>query len=65
MLESTVLQGRDVNDLYWNAILIFGGGLTLGVILTESGGKILLSINLEILVESNSEDIQFILVCLA
>ncbi|MHA1199681.1 MAG: SLC13 family permease, partial [Candidatus Heimdallarchaeaceae archaeon] len=35
--KSLVLKGNDVNDLNWNAILIFGGGLTLGVILTESG----------------------------
>ncbi len=44
--ESTVLQGRDVNDLNWNAILVFGGGLTLGVILTESGAGDLIAFSL-------------------
>ena len=45
--ESTVLRGKDVNDLNWNAILIFGGGLTLGVILTESGAGDLIAFSLE------------------
>ena len=44
---STVLRGKDVNDLNWNAILIFGGGLTLGVILTESGAGDLIAFSLE------------------
>ncbi len=34
-----VLEDRDINDLSWNAILIFGGGLALGVIMTESGAS--------------------------
>jgi sodium-dependent dicarboxylate transporter 2/3/5 len=33
--------------LNWNAILIFGGGLTLGVILTESGAGDLIAYSLE------------------
>lgn len=45
--KSTVLKGRDVNDLNWNAILIFGGGLTLGVVLTESGAGDLIAFSLE------------------
>ncbi len=45
--NSTVLRGKDVNDLNWNAILIFGGGLTLGVILTESGAGDLIAFSLE------------------
>jgi sodium-dependent dicarboxylate transporter 2/3/5 len=44
--EGTVLQGRDVNDLNWNAILVFGGGLTLGVILTESGAGDLIAFSI-------------------
>ncbi|MCG3222489.1 MAG: anion permease, partial [Candidatus Heimdallarchaeota archaeon] len=44
--ESTVLQGRDINDLNWNAILVFGGGLTLGIILTESGAGDLIAFSL-------------------
>ncbi|UJG43902.1 MAG: DASS family sodium-coupled anion symporter [Candidatus Heimdallarchaeum endolithica] len=32
-----VLQDKDINDLNWNALLIFGGGLVLGVVMTESG----------------------------
>ncbi|NPD89849.1 MAG: DASS family sodium-coupled anion symporter [Asgard group archaeon] len=44
--DATVLQGRDVNDLNWNAILIFGGGLTLGVVLTESGAGDLIAFSL-------------------
>ena len=45
-LEGTVLQGSDVNDLNWNAILVFGGGLTLGVILTESGAGDLIAFSI-------------------
>ena len=45
--KSLVLRGKDVNDLNWNAILIFGGGLTLGVILTESGAGDLIAYSLE------------------
>ncbi len=45
--KSTVLKGRDINDINWNAILIFGGGLTLGVILTESGAGDLIAFSLE------------------
>ncbi|MHA1953276.1 MAG: SLC13 family permease, partial [Candidatus Heimdallarchaeaceae archaeon] len=44
--EATILQGRDVNDLNWNAILVFGGGLTLGVILTESGAGDLIAFSI-------------------
>ncbi|MHA1303160.1 MAG: SLC13 family permease [Candidatus Heimdallarchaeaceae archaeon] len=32
-----VLEDKDINDINWNALLIFGGGLVLGVIMTESG----------------------------
>ena len=45
--KGTVLRGNDVNDLNWNAILIFGGGLVLGVILTESGTGDLIAFSLE------------------
>ena len=45
--KSKVLIGRDVNDLNWNAILVFGGGLVLGVILTESGAGDLIAYSLE------------------
>jgi sodium-dependent dicarboxylate transporter 2/3/5 len=45
--KTVVLKGRDVNDLNWNAILIFGGGLTLGVVLTESGAGDLIAFSLE------------------
>ena len=45
--KGTVLRGNDVNDLNWNAILIFGGGLVLGVILTESGAGDLIAFSLE------------------
>ena len=45
--KTTVLKGRDVNDINWNAILIFGGGLTLGVVLTESGAGDLIAFSLE------------------
>jgi len=45
--DTKVLEGKDVNDLNWNAILIFGGGLTLGVILTESGAGDLIAYSLE------------------
>ncbi|MCE7741098.1 MAG: DASS family sodium-coupled anion symporter [Candidatus Heimdallarchaeota archaeon] len=45
--KSLVLKGNDINDLNWNAILIFGGGLTLGVILTESGAGDLIAYSLE------------------
>ncbi|MCG3216650.1 MAG: DASS family sodium-coupled anion symporter [Candidatus Heimdallarchaeota archaeon] len=43
----SVLEGRDVNDLNWNAILIFGGGLVLGVVLTQSGTGDLIAFSLE------------------
>jgi sodium-dependent dicarboxylate transporter 2/3/5 len=52
--EATVLQGRDVNDLNWNAILVFGGGLTLGVILTESGAGDMIAFSLGNLSFSNN-----------
>lgn len=45
--KSKVLIGRDVNDLNWNAILVFGGGLVLGVILTESGAGDLIAYSLQ------------------
>ena len=45
--KSKILIGRDVNDLNWNAILVFGGGLVLGVILTESGAGDLIAYSLE------------------
>ena len=45
--ESKILEGRDVNDLNWNAILIFGGGLVLGVILTEAGAGDMIAYSLE------------------
>ncbi len=44
--KSLVLRGKDINDLNWNAILIFGGGLTLGVILTESGAGDLIAFSI-------------------
>jgi sodium-dependent dicarboxylate transporter 2/3/5 len=45
--KSKILIGRDVNDLNWNAILVFGGGLVLGVILTESGAGDLIAYSLQ------------------
>ncbi len=47
--KSTVLRGLDINDINWNAILIFGGGLVLGVLLTESGTGDLIAFSLETL----------------
>ncbi|MHA1347372.1 MAG: SLC13 family permease [Candidatus Heimdallarchaeaceae archaeon] len=44
---SKILEGRDINDLNWNAILIFGGGLVLGVVLTEAGAGDMIAFSLE------------------
>ncbi|MBY9001997.1 MAG: DASS family sodium-coupled anion symporter [Candidatus Heimdallarchaeota archaeon] len=44
---TTILEGRDVNDLNWNAILIFGGGLVLGVVLTEAGAGDMIAFSLQ------------------
>ncbi|MCK4973225.1 MAG: DASS family sodium-coupled anion symporter, partial [Candidatus Heimdallarchaeota archaeon] len=44
---SKILEGRDMNDLNWNAILIFGGGLVLGVVLTEAGAGDMIAFSLE------------------
>ncbi|MHA1222075.1 MAG: SLC13 family permease [Candidatus Heimdallarchaeaceae archaeon] len=39
LLIPRILKDRDINDLNWSSLLIFGGGLVLGVIMTETGAS--------------------------
>ncbi|MHA1685819.1 MAG: SLC13 family permease [Candidatus Heimdallarchaeaceae archaeon] len=51
MFIPKLLVDKDINDINWSALIIFGGGLALGVIMTETGASDLIAYsitNLEI-----------------
>ncbi|MHA2357286.1 MAG: SLC13 family permease [Candidatus Heimdallarchaeaceae archaeon] len=41
-----ILKDRDIRDLNWSSLVIFGGGLALGVIMTETGASDLIAFSI-------------------
>lgn len=46
MFIPQLLVDKDINDINWSALIIFGGGLALGVIMTETGASDIIAFSL-------------------